>query len=382
VSQARRVLAALMHAAALGGASMRDVLGWVADPGSGEQDILLYLRLSPEPSAVQDARQFLDTNDRTRSSITTTIMPALAWLADPGAWAATQPVADRSRIQLDIAQLVELRGAVFLIGAEEAQTAPLVTALTGYIAREARRLAGLSPAGRLDPGLTLVLDEAALICPVPLPQWTSDMGGRSISIHIGAQSFQQLIDRFGQAAANAILTNAGTVLVYGGTRSKDDLALYSMLGGERHEVQTSWDANGRVTSSTTRLVPVISAGMIAQLKTGRVLIHKRGMFPMIGRVQMAWTRTDVKWAKRTQRWAERADAFVARAAYTRGAVALLVAEAAASVRPRWARLRERVSGWALHRFVRLGWRIERRHSERRARRLVDAAQRRGRERDL
>jgi hypothetical protein len=306
----------------------------------------------------------------------------LGWLSDPRAWEVTQPTADGRRVQFDIRVLLELRGAVFLLGGEEAQSAPLVTALTGYIAREARRLAGLSPAGRLDPGLTLVLDEAALICPVPLPQWTSDMGGRSISIHIGAQSFQQLVDRFGQAAANAILTNAGTVLVYGGTRSKDDLALYSMLGGERHEVQTSWDANGRVTSSTTRLVPVISAGMIAQLKTGRVLIHKRGMFPMIGRVQMAWTRTDVRWAKRAQRWADRADAFVARAARTRRAVALLLAEFAAWVQPRWARARERVSGWALQRFVRLGRRIEQRHTERRARRLVDAAQRRGQERDL
>jgi hypothetical protein len=110
-------------------------------------------------------------------------------------------VADGSRIQLNIAQLVDLRGAVFLIGAEEAQTAPLVTALTGYIAREARRLAALCPGGRLDPGLELVLDEAALICPVPLDKWTADMGGRNIGIHIGVQSTAQLVDRFGQAAS-------------------------------------------------------------------------------------------------------------------------------------------------------------------------------------
>jgi type IV secretion system protein VirD4 len=32
------------------------------------------------------------------------------------------------------------------------------------------------------------LDEAALICPVPLDKWTADMGGRNITIHIAAQS--------------------------------------------------------------------------------------------------------------------------------------------------------------------------------------------------
>ena len=34
-AQARRVLAALLHAAALGGASMRDVHAWVSDPDAG-----------------------------------------------------------------------------------------------------------------------------------------------------------------------------------------------------------------------------------------------------------------------------------------------------------------------------------------------------------
>ena len=57
---------------------------------------------------------------------------------------------------------------MFLLGGEETQAAPLVCALTGHIAREARRLAALQPGGRLDPPLTLVLDEAALISPVPL----------------------------------------------------------------------------------------------------------------------------------------------------------------------------------------------------------------------
>jgi hypothetical protein len=83
--QARRVLAALMHAAALGGASMRDVLAWVADPDDAAAEVSRLLRRSPEPAYESDALQFLSTNERTRSSITSTIMPALGWLTDPTA---------------------------------------------------------------------------------------------------------------------------------------------------------------------------------------------------------------------------------------------------------------------------------------------------------
>jgi hypothetical protein len=386
VGQARRVLAALMHAAALGGSSMRDVLGWVADPGSAEQDVLSYLRRSPEPSCVEDARQFLDTNDRTRSSITTTIMPALGWLADPGAWASTQPRSDGSRVQLDIAELIELRGTVFLVGAEEAQTAPLVTSLTGYIAREARRLAALCPSGRLDPGLELVLDEAALICPVPLDRWSADMGGRNIGIHIGVQSAAQLVDRFGRAAADTILTNAGAILIFGGTRSRDDLATYSMLVGEREQTQHTWDHAGRVTSSTTRTVPVLSPALISQLPAGHVVVLKRGMSPMIGRVQMAWKRAEVKAAKRDARWARRTETAVYRIRRAKAAVHSRAGACVAWAGPillglrQWAdRLLDRIA------FAGEAWfdRVAGENREqRRVRRQIEAAQRRGRERGL
>ena len=41
------------------------------------------------------------------------------------------------------------------------------------------------------------LDEAALICPVPLESWTADMGGRGVSILVVVQSRAQLLARYG-----------------------------------------------------------------------------------------------------------------------------------------------------------------------------------------
>ena len=288
-AQARRVLAALLHAAALDGRPMRDVLGWVADPDGAGREVPVLLRRAADPAFEQDAAQFVQTNDRTRTSITSTIMPALGWLTSPTAAAAAA-----SATTLDVAELLASRATVFLLGAEETQAAPLVCALTGHIAREARRLAAVQPGGRLDPNLTLVLDEAALISPVPLDSWTADMGGRGVTIVAAFQSRAQLLARWGEHAAATILNNASAVMVFGGTRDRDDLLFWSTLTGDRDERVTSHDLHGRGATRTVRKVPVLAPAQIANLPAGKALVIRRGLAPVVGWVQPAWRRRDVR----------------------------------------------------------------------------------------
>ncbi len=332
--QARRVLASLLHAAALGEASMRDVQSWVADPDAGAGDVQRYLRRSGEAAFELDAMQFLGTNERTRSSICATIMPALGWLSDATAAAAATGPAEG----FDVEQLLAERGTVFMLGAEDAQVAPLVTALTGHIAREARRLAGLMPSGRLDPPLTLALDEAALICPIPLDNWTADMGGRGVTIHIAAQSRAQLRQRWGDTGAASIMNNAATLMIYGGTRDPEDLNAYAALTGERYEEVPTWDAEGGLHAMGAHRVPVLSPAQIAQLPAGRVVIIRRGMPPAIGRVQMAWKRHDVRMVARWRRAEQRALAWQIRRENAWEQVADLLAR----LHPRFAPFAERV----------------------------------------
>ncbi len=88
ITLGRSALAALMHAAAIGRRGMPQVLDWLADPRAHADLILRLLRRSTVPTFEAAARQFLETNDRTQSSITTTIMPALGWLQNQTAAAA------------------------------------------------------------------------------------------------------------------------------------------------------------------------------------------------------------------------------------------------------------------------------------------------------
>jgi hypothetical protein len=316
-AQAIRVLSGLMHAAALGGASMLDVQCWVSCPDDHASEVQRFLRMSRQQSIRVDALQFVTTNDRTRTSITSTIMPALGWLNDPHAAAAAGQAATpgpalvdgevrvTERAGFDVAELLASRGTVYMLGAEDSQVAPLVCALTGHIARTARQLASEMLGGRLDPPLTLALDEAALICPIPLDKWTSDMGGRNITIHIAVQSRAQLRQRWGDTGAAAILNNAATLLVFGGGRDTDDLAVYSTLAGERHEKTRVHDPHGRLVSVATQRTAVLPPAQIAQLSFGRVVIFRRGMAPAIGTVQMAWKRHDVRSVARHDRRAAR-----------------------------------------------------------------------------
>lgn len=288
-AQARRVLAALLHAAALGGHTMADVLGWVADPELAANEVPALLRRSGVAAFEQDVVQFLGTNPRTQTSITSTVMPALGWLTHPAAAAAAAP-----GVGFDVAELLRSKATVFLLGAEETQSAPLVCALTGHIAREARRLAALHPSGRLDPPLGLFLDEAALVSPVPLESWTADMGGRGVTIVCAFQSRAQLLARWGQHNTATILNNTGSVLIFGGTRDRDDLLFWSTLTGERDESVVTTDMHGQLSSRSIRRVAVLQPSQIANLPAGRVLLIRRGIPPVLGRAQMAWQRRDVR----------------------------------------------------------------------------------------
>ncbi|GAA4963012.1 TraM recognition domain-containing protein [Pseudonocardia tropica] len=324
--QGRRVLEALLHAAALGHRSMREVLDWTASPETAHKEVTGLLRRSPEPAFRVSFEQFVGTNDRTRTSITSTIMPTLGWLTSASARETAGLGPDGAR-PLEVADLLTTRGTVFLLGGEESHAAPLVTALTGYIAREARRIAAAKPGGRLDPGLRLALDEAALICPVPLEAWTADMGGRGVTILIVIQSRAQLLARYGEHGAATILNNAGAMMVFGGTRDREDLQFWSTLTGERDEPADTLDPRGRTVARTTRKTPVLAPAQIANLPAGKVLVIRRGIAPVVGRAQMGWRRRDVRWARfsrRRPRAAARIVALVARVPPARIALARLV----------------------------------------------------------
>ncbi len=291
--QGRRVLAVLLHAAALGGHRLADVHAWVSNPDSAKAVVVEALRSSPRATEmIRAAEQAIGVTARTRDGVMMTILPALAWVTQPTAATCGDPEVAQARTALT--DLTGRRGALYLLGDDDGTVAPLVGALTAEIAYAARSVAAGLPGGRLDPGLTLALDEIALVCPTPLDKWMSELRKRSIVIHAACQGIGQLRERWGNNGASMILNSAAAVMLFGGCKDPGDLQLFGALIGERPEVTPTWDANGKVTSTSTRMVPVMSAPMLAALPNHTVLLVRRGMPVAVGKTPIAWTRKDVR----------------------------------------------------------------------------------------
>ena len=83
--------------------------------------------------------------------------------------------------------------------------APLFACLANEIHYTAALAGSRMPGGRLDPPLLMALDEVTQICPVPVPSWLADSGGKGIQIITVAHGEAQLRTRWGANGARVIL---------------------------------------------------------------------------------------------------------------------------------------------------------------------------------
>jgi type IV secretion system protein VirD4 len=221
----------------------------------------------------------------------------LQFMADPAL--ARSVVPGLAEETFDVRRFLERRGTLYLIAAERAHGSltPLFTALCGHLFETAKVIASHGTNGRLDPLLMMALDEAALICLVPLERWTSDGGGRGIPLVITVQSPSQLFDRWGREAGRTIWSNAAVKLMFGGLTVAWHLDDISALCGERDQRVRSHSRShdGKHTKSMSlRRVPVLSPDQLRTLGPFRTLVLHRTTRPVLGRVVPVWQRRDVR----------------------------------------------------------------------------------------
>jgi type IV secretion system protein VirD4 len=79
----------------------------------------------------------------------------------------------------------------------------------------------------------------------------------------------------------------------------EDLRAFADLAGDREETAETRDADGVITSTSTRRVPVISPAMLAGLPSFQAMLLRRGMPVALVHTPIAWKRRDVRRAHRT-----------------------------------------------------------------------------------
>jgi type IV secretory pathway TraG/TraD family ATPase VirD4 len=211
-------------------------------------------------------------------------------MADPALAASVLPGPGDG---FDIPSFLDGTGTVYLIAeavSEEAPVAPLFAAMATEIHYIAAQVGQASSSGRLDPPLLMGLDEVTQICPVPLPFWLSDSGGKGIQVCAVVHGEAQLAERWGNYGRQVVLDTSSVKVFLPGITDTTTLQAASTLCG-----QASWNVRGQ--DHATRH-DVATPDMIRQLPAGFALVIRGGCAPVIARLPRAWKNPVYRRARR------------------------------------------------------------------------------------
>ncbi len=273
------LLAPLLLAARLGGNDVGELLRWVL---RGELDPALTTLEEHQQVVAGDVLAGIKRTDaRERSSIFSACAGVLAaYNSDGSRGAASHPNFDAERF-------VAGSDTIYIAAPAHAQAlcAPLVVGLLEHIRHAAYARARSEHA---QPPVFLCLDELANIAPIhDLPALVSEAGGQGLHVLACLQDLSQARSRWGEAAADGLLSLFQTKLVLDGIADSRTLEAISLALGEydrrvvsrtRGRSQSGWirsddpgTSSWSVSTSTVRQ-RVLSPGDIAQLPGGHGLL--------------------------------------------------------------------------------------------------------------
>jgi type IV secretion system protein VirD4 len=290
-AKASDYLRGYFHAAALARYDLRAVAAWVsgADPDVPER-ILMAAGARQWALTLAELRS---EAHKTAATVRMVMSRSLAFMADPALAASVLPTPGGG---FDIPAFLADRGTVYLIAeavSEEAPVAPLFAAMATEMHYLAAQLGQASEAGRLDPPLLMGLDEVTQICPVPLPHWLSDSGGKGIQVCAVVHGEAQLAGRWGDYGRQVVLDTCSVKVFLPGITDTTTLQTATTLCG-----QASWKVHGQ--DHATRH-DVATPDMIRQLPAGFALVIRGGCAPVITRLPRAWKNPAYRRARRLGR---------------------------------------------------------------------------------
>jgi type IV secretion system protein VirD4 len=279
-SKASDYLRAYFYAAAIAALDLTDVARWVTGTSSTDAEHILNGVPQPGPQWAAQLAELRGEANKTAQTIRMTMSRALAFLADPALAASVLPAPGQS---LDLEAFLRQAGTLYLIAetrGEDSPVAPLFACLASELQHTAALAGSRMPGGRLDPPFLMALDEVTQICPVPVPTWLADSGGKGIQIITVAHGEAQLRTRWGRDGARVIMDTSGAKIWLSGISDPATLDAASALCGTAAMREHGEDRHSRH--------PVMTPEMIRQLPAGRALVIRGGYAPVIARLPMAW----------------------------------------------------------------------------------------------
>ncbi len=279
---AASVIRSYLHAAALEGLGVEQLLEWSRRPAAREPVRILSRRSGAARGWDEDLATSAEVEPRHRDSIWATVRRAFDCFADPMVLEATRVDHDT----FDPGAFLDQNGTIYLMGSPGAQhsVAPIVAALIEDVVDTARHRAAGSPTRRLESPLVLMLDECANIAPLgDLPKLAAELGGLGITTAVILQSVASARTIWGEAGERALRDMANITLVWGGQKDVGFLEEISRLAGEHDELVETVTQNGLGKSSswTPRRMPVLPIGDIANLAPNHAVVVSPRLRPRI-----------------------------------------------------------------------------------------------------
>ncbi|MEV5986091.1 type VI secretion protein [Streptomyces sp. NPDC052051] len=181
---AETLLRSYLHAAAIDGRTIRHLHRWAQ--GTQIQEAVRALRTNPKASSgtAGELEAALTSHPERRDMAQELTGRALASLSTVNIREACTPHRTDS---LALDSFVNEGGTLYVVGEpiedprQRPGAMPLLTALASSVVERGRRMAERSSSGRLDPPLTLVLDDVAAVAPLPqLPELLSTGADRGL----------------------------------------------------------------------------------------------------------------------------------------------------------------------------------------------------------
>ncbi|MDJ0384126.1 type VI secretion protein [Streptomyces sp. G-G2] len=178
---AETLLRSWLHAVALDSRPFKQLQRWAQ--GTNAQEPVRILRTHPHaaPGAAGELESALTAHPERREMAQHVTARALSCLSSIHIREACNPNRTDS---LTLASFLTEGGSLYVVGEplEDPRThpgaMPLLTALTASVVEHGRRMAARSSHGRLDPPLSLILDDIAAVAPIPqLPDLLADATG-------------------------------------------------------------------------------------------------------------------------------------------------------------------------------------------------------------
>ncbi|RCV49113.1 type IV secretory system conjugative DNA transfer family protein [Marinitenerispora sediminis] len=290
----RNLLRIVLHAAAIDGRNLAEVLDWLADPGN--QTPLIILRNHRLTALSENLDGTVRGAPETRDGIYEHARQAVSCLLDPEVLAWVTP--DPHREEFVPGAFVRSTDTFYLLSKDGGGgAAGVIAAATDACLRAAVAVAEASPGGRLDPPMEAILDEACNVCKIQdLPDLYSHLGSRGILPVTVMQSYEQGVRVWGKSGMDSLWSAATVKLLGSGLDDQAFADRISSLVGDQYvnESSASYGREGGSVTRSQKRERILDVSDVREIRKGTALLFATSTRPALLRLKPWYLEKNAK----------------------------------------------------------------------------------------